>query len=732
MDKNFNEQQLKAITYDLAPLLVMAGAGTGKTTVLVGRITYLINEIGLYPDNILAITFTNKAADEMNQRLKSEIYQSLDWIGTFHSICVKILRRDIEKLSTLKRYANFKILDEDDKKELVKTVINELEIDKKNEKIYLNAVNYYKLNNCTNISELENYKIRAKLFLEDEKTWSSFKKIMNKYLQKCEDYNYLDFDDIINFTILLLENCVEVRDYWVNKFEYILVDEFQDTNQSQYQLIELLAGKDFNVFAVGDEDQMIYTFRGADKKVIQKFINHFGDKKIDVIKLEENYRSTNQILDVANDLINKNNSEYKKQLYSKINAHLKPILNKSISIEEEAFFVANKIEQLINSGVNPDEIAILYRNNHLSRSYEQALIYKGIKYNLFGGFKFYQRAEIKNIISYLNVINSFDEMSILRIINIPKRKIGDATIKILSDYAHKANLKLWNVLEQNKNIEELSPYQKQTINSFVELINDLKTKLNELDIKDFFDYLIKQINYYDYVKSTTPDKLENVSRNIEELKSSIVYSKDNQSNWKLSDYLQDVVIYTTLDDKKRNKNAINLMTVHGAKGLEFKYVFLVSFNELVFPSRKSLEEKDGLEEERRLAYVAITRAKHELYLCTNQSYNHNLNLPSLPSRFINEINPNLLTLNQRSIIKNSNLDIGWFDSKNKTINKSDFYDADIKINNFKLYDKVIHTVFKEGTIIKIEDDLLEIDFGNKYGIKKIISNHKSLKRVLKN
>lgn len=734
MENKFNNEQLSAITYDLAPLLVMAGAGTGKTTVLVGRIAYLINEIGLYPDNILAITFTNKAADEMNQRLKNKINQSLDWIGTFHAICVKILRKDIEKLPILKRNSNFKILDEDDKKELVKSIINELEIDKKDKKIelYLHAINFYKLKNYNSVNDLNNYKIRSKLFLDDEKNWLTFVKIITMYLQKCDDYNYLDFDDIINFTIQLLESSQEVRDFWTNKFEYILIDEFQDTNQSQYHLIELLAGKDFNVFAVGDEDQMIYTFRGADKQVIKKFINHFEDKKIDVIKLEENYRSTNQILVVANDLINKNNSEYKKQLYSKLDNHIKPILNKAFSTDEEAFFVANKIDQLIKNGVNPEEIAILYRSNHLSRSYEQALILNGIKYNLFGGFKFYQRAEIKNIISYLNVINNYDEMSILRIINIPKRKIGDTTIKILSDFSHKNNLKLWNVLENVDKIDELTNSQKQSINSFVNVINELKSKLDELEISNFFDYLIKKIDYYEYTKTTNPEKLDNVIKNLDELKSSIIYSQNNHKNWKLSNYLQDIVIYTSLDDKKKNKNAVNLMTVHASKGLEFSYVFLVSFNDLIFPSKKSLEEKDGIEEERRLAYVAITRAKYELYLCTNQSYNYNQNLPSIPSRFISEINPNLLDLNQNKIIKNSNWDLNWFDSKKQVVDKEQLYDSNINTDNFKLYDKVIHTVFKEGKIIGIENDLLEIDFGNKYGVKKIIANHKSIKRIIKN
>lgn len=732
MDKHLeklNPKQLEAVTYPLKSVMVMAGAGTGKTTVITSRALYLIMEKNIHPDRILAITFTNKAAAEMNERIKKIVGYPLDWIGTFHSICIRILRREFYKLN---RNSNFKIIvDDEEAITIIKDIYENYSYDKTliSPKKMIYIIDFLK-SKMYDVSNLENdYSILNKLEIIGIKQIEMVKNTYLNYVKKFEMYNYVDFNDILNFTNFILSNFSDSLEYWSNRFDVLLVDEFQDTNDTQYQLLKLLSTKNKNIFAVGDEDQSIYTFRGANPQIIHNFL-YSEEKPIEVIKLEENYRSTQEILNAANSLINKNQNRIPKNLYSN-KTHLKPAFFIASSEEEEANFVVRKISEILSS--NPEDelkdIAILYRSNYLSRPYEQALVSEGYKYNLYGGFKFYQRTEIKDMIAYLSVIDNNDDLSIRRIINIPRRKISDQTVKNILDYANEKKLSFYEAICDVDNIDLLSSTQKQAIHNFINLIDFFKNyKWNSL--ADMFDQLLEKTDYLAYIEKTEPKRLVNVNKNLEELKKGIInFESRNPENPSLTLYLQEVMLYTMLDDKKKNENAINLMTVHTAKGLEFKYVFLVGFCDGIFPSIHSIEE-NNVDEERRLAYVALTRAKKELIISANKTYNFTMKKEKEPSRFIKEID--LINLNpiQNKIISRSNKDLDWFDSKDKKkIDISEKYNSDF-VNDYKIGDRIIHVVFGIGTIIGINNDILEISFKPPYNIKNIVYNHKSIKRQL--
>ena len=730
MNKNFenlNKNQLEAVTFPMESVMVMAGAGTGKTTVITSRVLHLILDQHINPDRILAITFTNKAATEMNDRIKKSVGYPLDWIGTFHSICIRILRREFYKLN---RKNNFKIIGDDEEAlTIIKDIYENNHYDKTiiSPKKMLYIIDYLK-SNIYDISSLENdYNILNKLEIIGIKQIQMVKTTYINYVKKFEMYNYVDFNDILNFTNFILSNFSDSLEYWSSRFDIILVDEFQDTNDIQYKLLMLLASKNHNIFAVGDEDQSIYTFRGANPKIIHNFLN-YENKQIQVVKLEENYRSTQEILNAANTLINKNKNRIIKNLYSKTN-NLKPSFFLADSEEEEANFVVRKINSILalNSDVELKDIVILYRSNYLSRPYEQALVSEGYKYNLYGGFKFYQRTEIKDIIAYLNVIDNNDDLSIRRIINIPRRKISDQTVKHILDYSNNNNLSFYDAICEIDKIETLSSAQKQSVHNFINFIDYFKnTKFNSL--VDLFDELLNKSQYLSYVESTEPKRLITVSKNLDELRNGIANFENRHLNdATLTNYLQEVMLYTLLDDKKKNENAINLMTVHTAKGLEFKYVFLVGFCDGIFPSIHSIEE-NNIEEERRLAYVAITRAKKELFITANRTYNFNLKKEKEPSRFLKDIDNINLNIIKNQFVTKSNQDLDWFDSKNKQkIDLDQKYDAN-SVNDYKVGDKIIHIVFGIGVVIGINNDVLEISFKPPYGVKNIVYNHKSIKR----
>ena len=723
-----NQQQKEAVTYPVAPLMVMAGAGTGKTTVLTNRVAYLVEELGLDPRRILAITFTNKAAGEMNERITSLIGRPIEWIGTFHSICIRILRREIYHLN---RNNNFKVIDEEEANTLLKYIYEKYgyknaDFSYKN---MLNVIGNIK-SNMYDLNDIRNPRIAAKMGVFGDSQINMVVRVFTEYMNKFELYNYLDFDDILIFTDIILNSFDDARQYWSHRFDYILVDEFQDTNDIQYRLVKMLAGKEFNVFAVGDEDQTIYTFRGANPKIISDFINHDG-LRIPVIKLEENYRSTQPILDVANSIIAKNQNRISKNLFSFKKTGPKPLLYVGDSEDDEASWVVRKILYLTEEkGVELKDIAILYRSNYLSRPYEQALISEGIRYTLFGGFKFYQRTEIKDIIAYLTAIDNNDELSIRRIINVPRRKISDETVKKVIDYANAKNLTFWDALNEADSISNLTSSQKSAISGFVSLMYEFKNT-DYFTIGDLFDDVVEKTNYLGYITDKDSQKKKSTEQNLQELKQGMMtYQSKNENNWSLSHYLQEIALYTSIDDRKRQENSVSLMTVHSSKGLEFNYVFLVDFVEGVFPSVHSVETPNGIEEERRLAYVALTRAKKELYLCANNAYSFQLKTKKSESRFVMDARMGTIERVKPAFVKRSSYEMEWFDSQAKPkISKENQYEQ-TAVNNYKTGDKVVHVVFGLGTVIGINGDILEISFGGKTGVKNILYNHKSIKRQL--
>ncbi|GAA5414395.1 ATP-dependent helicase [Ureaplasma ceti] len=722
-----NETQRQAVTYPVEPLMVMAGAGTGKTTVLTNRVAYLVNHYNIDPRRVLAITFTNKAANEMNERIAKIIGYPIEWIGTFHAICIRILRREIYHLN---RNNNFKVVDDEEQTTILKDIYEQYgyknaDISYKN---MLHIIDQIK----TNMYDIEDIR-KPEILLK----WNlmSFQapmviNVYQQYLNKFEAYNYLDFNDILIYTDAILTHFADAREYWSNRFSYILVDEFQDTNDIQYRLIKFLGGERFNVFAVGDEDQTIYTFRGANPRIIHDFIHH-DHKEIPVIKLEENYRSTQQILDVANELIGHNVERIRKNLFSsKVNGS-KPNLYVAENDDEEANWVARKISELTDEyHVALKDIAVLYRSNYVSRPFEQALISEGIRYTLYGGFKFYQRTEIKDIIAYLTAIQNNDELSLRRIINVPRRKISDTTVKTVMDYAGVNNLSFWDALNQAEHITGLSNIQQKSIANFVDLMYSFK-QTEYTSIGALFDDVVNKTQYTDYVSNKDSQKEKTVLDNLQELKNGmLVYQEKNKAAWSLEHYLQEIALFTSADDKKKHENSVSLMTVHAAKGLEFEYVFLVNFVDGSFPSVHSVESRHGIEEERRLAYVAITRAKKHLYISANTSYMFQKKMNKVESRFLHEVKYDSLNRLNKKIVKKSSWDLEWYDSQAKPkLKKEDVYEVK-SVNDYKIGDQVVHTVFGLGTVIGINNDILTIGFKPPYNVKEIIYNHKAIKRQI--
>lgn len=721
-----NQQQIKAVEFPLSPVMVMAGAGTGKTTVLTNRISYLIEKLGLSPDRILAITFTNKAANEMNERVKKLIGQELNWIGTFHGICIRILRREIYHLN---RKSNFKIIDQEDATTIIKDIYQEesfydADLSYKNMLNNIDKIKRYELD-VEDIINPENYSLFS---IDNDKQANMITKVFLKYTTKLDALNYLDFNDILFFTDLILREYQSAREYWQKRFDYLLVDEFQDTSNIEYRLLKILGGVDHNIFAVGDEDQTIYTFRGANPKIIHQFINEF-EPKVPVIFLEENYRSTQQILDAANKLISHNEERYKKDLKTFNPDGPKPSLFVAENEEQEANWVANKIKMLLTQeGVQEKDIAVLYRNNYLSRPFEQALVFESIKYTIYGSIRFYQRLEIKDMIAYLNAVENNDEISLRRIINTPRRKISEETIRKVLEYAFNENIEFAEALNNVNDIKTLSSTQINSIQGFNQLMSEFKSAAESKNLVELFDLILLKTNYLEYSKQRDAKRYLDIKQNLDELRVAMLeYLQKNtgQENL-LSNYLQEISLFTSSSDKKREENSVSLMTVHTAKGLEFKYVFLVGFVQNIFPSAKSL---DNLDEERRIAYVALTRAKLALFITANNGYNYSLQAKKDESVFLKEIGLNTYVRLSPIYKKRSNLDLYWYDSNKPKIDVKKQYLSETT-NTYKVGDIIIHSAFGSGTIIGIYGDELEISFKPPYKIKRILFNHKAIKRLV--
>lgn len=691
-----NDKQIEAINHKEGPCLVLAGAGSGKTRVLTERIVKLIDD-GVSPYNILAITFTNKAAKEMRERVEVKLDGGADsiFIGTFHSFGLRILR---ENYADIGYTSNITILDTDDSKALIKRILKENEYDPKDYDI---KTIISKISSAKNdgISP-EEYK---KLYLREEDQVIGL--VYEKYLKLLKENNSVDFDDLLLKPVELFKKRKDILEKYQYRFQYILVDEYQDTNSVQYELCKLLASSHKNIFVVGDSNQSIYSWRNADYRNILNFEKDYKNAK--VVLLEENYRSTNTILKAANSVI-KNNDEGKKlNLWtSSGDGELIDYIRCEDEIKE-AQLVINKIKELVDLGYNYKDFAVLYRTNAQSRTIEEAFVRNNLPYNIIGSYYFYSRKEIKDLIAYLNVIyNSNDSVSLERIINTPKRGIGAKSIDNLRQKATEEGITLFDAIDSGKELE----FKKLML----ELIEDAKSlSLSEL----IEDVLVKSGLRLEYELAKSLESEAKIE-NLNEFKS-VALTFEESGIYDLETFLENVLLVSDAGQYKEDSDSVNLMTLHSAKGLEFKVVFMIGMEEGVFPHSRSFESKSELEEERRLCYVGITRAKAKLYmLSARQRTLYGKTNGTIESRFIKEIDEELITKTNTSVREDSS-------SQRKL---SNMYNNDKNTDEIKSGDIVVHTLFGEGVVIKIGGGIATIAFKHGTGIKSIAANHKYLSK----
>ena len=684
-----NKEQIEAVKQIEGPVLVMAGAGSGKTKVLTTRIAYLISE-GINDYNILAITFTNKAAKEMRDRVNLIVKDVKSFIGTFHSLGLRIIRENNEYFNLPN---NFTIVDSDDTTVVIKKILKDMNLDPKqyNPSYIRNRISFIKNQMLSDI-ELD------KLF--NTPMDKTIVEIYHKYNQKLIESASVDFDDLLLLPVRLFTKHPEILEHYQDRFKYILIDEYQDTNPVQYKLSILLANKYKNIFVVGDMNQSIYAFRQADYRNIINFEQDFKNAK--VIKLEHNYRSTNTILEAANEVI-KNNKERKDlRLYSDKGEGVKIKYLRSYDEKHEISLIIDEINDLIIKGYNYCDIALLYRTNAQSRAIEEVFLNKGMPYKVFGSYYFYNRKEIKDLISYLRLIyNPQDEISLRRIINVPKRGIGDSSVNELEQRARDNNITMFEALSSKKELE------------FKSLIEDLIKRSESLSLTELIDEVLDKTGIKKELESSKAIEDETRLEYLMEFKSITASFEERTGSVNLGDFLEEVSLISDISNHTEDGNAVTLMTLHSAKGLEFPVVFLVGMEEGIFPHNMSLME-DNLEEERRLCYVGITRAKERLYI-TNAKRRmlYGKDNMNMPSRFIAEINPNLLEKNESD------------EKELKIIDKKEMYTED---NNDIVKGSVIqHEQYGIGAVTKVDGSLIEVAF--KTGIKKLMKNHKSITKI---
>jgi DNA helicase-2/ATP-dependent DNA helicase PcrA len=607
LQKLLNKEQYDAATTINGPLLILAGAGSGKTRVLTYRIAHMINDLGIYPSQILAITFTNKAAQEMKERVKSLVGDEVNnmWVSTFHSSCVRILRREIDKLGYNK---NFVIYDTSDQKTLVKQCMKELNINEKDldEKEIINKIGDAK----DNMIGPDRYK-REK---QHDFRLNKVADVYVLYQKRLKANNALDFDDIIFKTVQLFKEHSDVLEFYQRKFKYIMVDEYQDTNMTQYELVRLLSAGHRNICVVGDDDQCIYEWRGANIRNILDFEKDYSEAK--VIKLEQNYRSKGNILDAANNVI-KNNYERKDKVLRTTNENGEKIrIYKAFSDNDESDFVVSEIKRIMREeNRRYSDFAILYRTNAQSRIFEDSFIKRDIPYRLIGGHKFYDRKEIKDIVAYLRVINNpVDDISLQRIINVPKRSIGDTTVAKIQEVANNNDEPIYSTLLDIEEVPGLTARTVTSINKFLSLINKFVLRKDEMEVSELIEAILDETGYLSELKKSTD--IEDLSRieNLKELVSAAVDFEQNNEENTLADFLEKVTLFSDVDNFDENADSVVLMTLHSAKGLEFPVVFMVGMENGIFPGKGALNDDREMQESRRLCYVGITRAKEMLYM----------------------------------------------------------------------------------------------------------------------
>lgn len=687
-ENTLNKKQQEAVETTEGRVKIVAGAGSGKTSVLVHRYAYLVNELGIDPNNILCMTFTNKAAAEMKNRIGKLTASSNvnDYVCTIHGFCVKFIRREGYRIGFQK---NFSILDEEDEKTLAIQVMDECGINRNEETVkgFLRGIRIGK-SMSPYISDL---------WIGKTENSSSYSGPFYKYVMKQLKSFSLSFTDLINLTIYILENFEEARLYWQDKLNYIMIDEAQDCNTDEWNIVETLAANYQNLFIVGDPDQCIYEWRGAAPDFFLEF------KADTQIILDENYRSTPNILNVANSIIVHNKMRIEKNLITNL-AEGKIVLHYHGKDEkDESDWIAKQIKNLIEAGAKPKDFAILYRASYLSRSIEQALVEKNLKYTMWGGVRFFERKEIKDSLAYLRLLAFEDDMSFMRIINLPKRSFGKVSMEKLQTIANDNNCSLLEALRQNIRKPE---FDKEQLRNFLFLFEKANELRKTSSISDIFDYMLTESGLKEELRFTVEEeRLENVA----ELASSIKYYEElneNEEDVSLDTYLQDIALYTNADYKK-DSSSIKLMTIHQAKGLEFPYVFVLGLSEGIFPNHRSIRErrKKGEEEERRLMYVAVTRAEKALFLTESEGFNRSTKSSKYPSRFLMEIGDNLLEVE-------GDIDpILLEGTKNLVKQIENEINPNIK-SLFAIGDKVVHKVFGIGEIIEVtpERDSYKVQF----------------------
>lgn len=727
-----NDKQKEAVLHGEGPLLILAGAGSGKTRVLTHRIAYLIENKKIDPSNILAITFTNKAAREMRDRIDNLLGRHMDrlWAGTFHSICVKILRFNINKIGY---DSGFSIYDRDDQLTVVKECIKDMKVDTDiyKERVILNTIGRLKDDMVSPIDYVkENY---SNLYAR------TVGEIYSLYEQKLRNNNALDFDDLILKTVELLKRDADTLDYYSRRFQYIFVDEFQDTNGPQYELIRLLSSFHKNLAVVGDDDQSIYGFRGADIENILNFEKDFSDTK--VIKLEENYRSTKNILNIANHVIKNNYDRKDKELWTGNQEGHQVTIESTMDEREEARFVVNKIEELMEEeNYTPKDFAILYRTNAQSRNFEEAFMRSNIPYKLVGGLKFYGRKEIKDIVAYLSLIqNPTDNISLRRIINIPKRGIGNATMEKIEEYANGSGESLYSALLSIESIPGLSKRAVNNLRNFTSMVNEFIVMKEILGVQDFIEKVLNNIGYIEELEKEKTIESHTRLENIKEFVSVAVDFEMENPDGTVEDFLSNVSLLSDVDKTEEVEDAATMLTVHSSKGLEYPVIFMVGMEEGLFPNSRSADDEKELEEERRLCYVAITRAEERLFITFAKMRTiYGRTNYTLPSRFVEEMPRDLVNAAykedkkrvQPASARENRFNFGMSKNNLEREMEKEKKEAEIRIEENKemagevsIGTKVKHKKWGTGMIVQIKernnDSELTIAF-DQAGIKRVL------------
>ena len=731
-----NKEQQEAVQCTEGPLLILAGAGSGKTRVLTYRIAHLIEDCGVNPWNILAITFTNKAAGEMRERVDRIVGYGSEsvWVSTFHSACVRILRRYIDRLGY---DTNFTIYDTEDQKTVMKDVCRRLELDSK---LYKERAVLSVISNAKNeyISPNE-FQLQVRGDFRMEKMAQAYL----EYQKELKKNNALDFDDLLVKTVELFQSCPDVLESYQERFRYIMVDEYQDTNTVQFKLISILAKKYHNLCVVGDDDQSIYKFRGANIKNILDFEEVFPDAK--VVKLEQNYRSTKHILDTANAVIAHNRGRKEKALWTE-NGEGEPVFFQQFQTGyDEAEYVAGEIRKKVRNGeAEYKDFAVLYRTNAQSRLFEEKFLYANIPYKLIGGVNFYSRKEIKDVLAYLKTIdNGKDDLAVRRIINVPKRGIGNVSLNKVQNYAEDMGMSFFEALEDAEHVPGLGRAAIK-IQPFVTLIHELRLRLADMRLEELIEEILDRTGYSQELKDEDTDEAKARLENIDEFISKAVSYEEGEEHPSLSGFLEEVALVADIDSLEESDNRVLLMTLHSAKGLEFPYVFLAGMEDGLFPSYMSIAADnpvEEIEEERRLCYVGITRAMKELTLtCARVRMIRGENQYNNISRFIREIPPELL--GKKSVVppapkvqappKDTPYQKAKEAFKTKTFDPNQFKVVKADSLDYTVGDRVSHIKFGQGTVLEIADGgrdfEVKVEFDN-YGVKRMFASFAKLKKV---